>query len=125
MTERSLQVTYRKRRTPLASNERRARGGVASPGSLLIGDYAASGQPLGVEITALQARSGRVVGPRSARDRVLTFRSRRAVWSPACRRALARRATCQALIPTHVGGWGDLGGAMAVVAPIQSRTTNR
>jgi hypothetical protein len=45
--------------------------------------------------------------------------------SPASGRALARRATRQAVVPTHVGGWGDLGGVKAVVAPIQSRMTNR
>lgn len=61
MTERSLQVTYRKGR-PFAAylhllhavGEKSART-VASPDGLLIVDYAASGQPLGVEITAPQA----------------------------------------------------------------------
>ena len=61
MTERSLQVTYRKGRTFAAylhlshqTGEKSART-VASPDGLLIVDYAASGQPLGVEITAPQA----------------------------------------------------------------------
>jgi hypothetical protein len=61
MTERSLQVTYRKGR-PFASylhlshqtGEKSART-AASPDGLLIVDYAASGRPLGVEITAPQA----------------------------------------------------------------------
>jgi hypothetical protein len=61
MTERSLQVTYRKGRTfaaylhishPTGENSART---VASPHGLLIVDYAASGRPLGVEITAPQA----------------------------------------------------------------------
>ena len=57
MTERSLQVTYRKGRTFAAylylshpTGEKSART-VASPDGLLIVDYAASGKPLGVEIT--------------------------------------------------------------------------
>ena len=61
MTERSLQVTYRKGRTfsaylhlPHATGEKSART-VASPDGLLIVDYSASGTPLGVEITAPQA----------------------------------------------------------------------
>ena len=61
MTERSLQVTYRKGRTFAAylhlshqTGEKSART-VASPDGLLIVDYAASGKPLGVEITAPQA----------------------------------------------------------------------
>lgn len=61
MTERSLQVTYRKGRTFAAylhlshpTGEKSART-VASPDGLLIVDYAASGRPLGVEITAPQA----------------------------------------------------------------------
>jgi hypothetical protein len=58
MTERSLQVTYRKGRTFAAylflahpTGEKSART-VASQDGLLIVDYAASGKPLGVEITA-------------------------------------------------------------------------
>ena len=61
MTERSLQVTYRKGRTFAAylhlshpTGEKSART-VASPDGLLIVDYSASGKPLGVEITAPQA----------------------------------------------------------------------
>jgi hypothetical protein len=61
MTERSLQVTYRKGRTFAAylrlshpTGEKSART-VASPDGLLIVDHAASGRPLGVEITAPQA----------------------------------------------------------------------
>jgi len=61
MTERSLQVTYRKGRTFAAylhlshpTGEKSART-VASPDGLLIVDYAPSGRPLGVEITAPQA----------------------------------------------------------------------
>jgi hypothetical protein len=58
MTERSLQVTYRKGR-PFAAylrlshetGEKSART-VASPDGLLVVDYAANGQPVGVEITA-------------------------------------------------------------------------
>jgi hypothetical protein len=61
VTERSLQVTYRKGR-PFAAylhlshrtGEKSART-AASPDGLLIVDYAASGRPLGVEITAPQA----------------------------------------------------------------------
>jgi hypothetical protein len=60
MTERSLQVTYRKGRSFAAylhlshpTGEKSART-VASPDGLLIVDYA-SGRPLGVEITAPQA----------------------------------------------------------------------
>ena len=63
MTERSLQVTYRKGRTFAAyldlshpTGEKSART-VASPDGLLIVDYAASGRPLGVEITGPQAVS--------------------------------------------------------------------
>lgn len=60
MTERSLQVTYRKGR-PFAAflhlshptGEKSART-VASPDGLLIVDYTGSGRPLGVEITAPQ-----------------------------------------------------------------------
>jgi hypothetical protein len=61
MTERSLQVTYRKGRAFSAylhlshpTGEKSART-VASPDGLLIVDYAASGRPLGVELTAPQA----------------------------------------------------------------------
>jgi hypothetical protein len=61
MTERSLQVTYRKGRTFAAylhlshpTGEKSART-VASPDGLLIVDYASSGRALGVEITAPQA----------------------------------------------------------------------
>lgn len=58
MTERSLQVTYRKGRAFAAylylshrTGEKSART-VASPDGLLVVDYSASGRPLGVEITA-------------------------------------------------------------------------
>ncbi|MCA1584505.1 MAG: hypothetical protein LC791_06935, partial [Acidobacteria bacterium] len=61
MTERSLQVTYRKGRVFAAylhlshpTGEKSVRT-VASQDGLLIVDYAASGRPLGVEITAPQA----------------------------------------------------------------------
>ena len=61
MTERSLQVTYRKGRTFVAylhvshpTGEKSART-IASPNGLLIVDYSTSGTPLGVEITAPQA----------------------------------------------------------------------
>jgi hypothetical protein len=61
MTERSLQVTYRKGRAFAAylhlshpTGEKSART-VASADGLLIVDYAGSGRPLGVEITAPQA----------------------------------------------------------------------
>ena len=61
MTERSLQVTYRKGRALAAylhlshpTVEKSART-VASPDGLLIVDYSTSGKPLGVEITAPQA----------------------------------------------------------------------
>jgi hypothetical protein len=61
MTERSLQVTYRKGRAFAAylhfahpTGEKTART-VAAQDGLLIVDYAASGRPLGVEITAPQA----------------------------------------------------------------------
>ena len=61
MTERSLQVTYRKG-YPFAAylhlshqtGEKSVRT-AASPDGLLIVDYAASGRPLGIEITAPQA----------------------------------------------------------------------
>ena len=58
MTERSLQVTYRKGRAFAAylhlshlSGEKSAKT-VASPDGLLIVDYGASGRAVGVEITA-------------------------------------------------------------------------
>jgi hypothetical protein len=61
MTERSLQVTYRKGLAFAAylhlshpTGEKSTRT-VASADGLLIVDYAASGRPLGVEITAPQA----------------------------------------------------------------------
>ena len=61
MTERSLQVTYRNGRTFAAylhlshpTGEKSART-VAAPDCLLIVDYAGSGRPLGVEITAPRA----------------------------------------------------------------------
>ncbi len=61
MTERSLQVTYRKGKAFAAylhfshpTGEKSAKT-VASPDGLLIVDYAASHRPLGVEITAPQA----------------------------------------------------------------------
>jgi hypothetical protein len=58
MTERSLQITYRKGR-PFAAylhlshetGEKSART-VPSADGLLVVDYAANGQPIGVEITA-------------------------------------------------------------------------
>jgi hypothetical protein len=58
MTERSLQITYRKGR-PFAAylhlshetGEKSAKT-VPSPDGLLVVDYAANGQPIGVEITA-------------------------------------------------------------------------
>lgn len=63
MTERSLQVTYRKGR-PFAAylhlshetGEKSART-VPSADGLLVVDYAANGQPIGVEITAPPAVS--------------------------------------------------------------------
>jgi hypothetical protein len=63
MTERSLQVTYRKGR-PFAvylhlshsTGEKTAKT-VPSPDGLLVVDYAANEQPIGVEITAPQAVS--------------------------------------------------------------------
>ena len=61
MTERSLQVTYRKGRAFAAylhlshpTGEKSAKT-VASPDGLLIVDYGATGRPVGVEITAPQA----------------------------------------------------------------------
>lgn len=63
MTERSLQITYRKGR-PFAAylhlshrtGEKSAKT-VPSSDGLLVVDYAANGQPLGVEITAPMAVS--------------------------------------------------------------------
>jgi hypothetical protein len=63
MTERSLQITYRKGR-PFAAylhlshetGEKSAKT-VPLPDGLLVVDYAASGQPIGVEITAPQTVS--------------------------------------------------------------------
>jgi len=58
MTERSLQVTYRKGRPFSAylhlSHETAEKSAktVPSPDGLLVVDYAANGQPVGVEITA-------------------------------------------------------------------------
>jgi hypothetical protein len=61
MTERSLQVTYRKGRAFAAylhlsqtTGEKSAKS-MASPDGLLIVDYSAIGRPVGVEITAPQA----------------------------------------------------------------------
>jgi hypothetical protein len=61
MTERSLQVTYRKGRAFAAylhlahpTGEKSART-VASPDGLLVVDFGAAGRPVGVEITAPQA----------------------------------------------------------------------
>jgi hypothetical protein len=61
MTERSLQVTYRKGRVFAAylhlshpTGEKSAKT-VASQDGLLVVDYGAAGRPLGVEITAPQA----------------------------------------------------------------------
>ena len=70
MTERSLQVTYRKGRTFAAylhlshpTGEKSART-VASPDGLLIIDYTASGRPLGIEIH--RAASGPSESPQPA-----------------------------------------------------------
>ena len=61
MTERSLQVTYRKGRAfaaylhlSHATGEKSAKT-VASPDGLLIVDYGSTGRPVGIEITAPQA----------------------------------------------------------------------
>lgn len=61
MTERSLQITYRKGR-PLAaylylshSTGEKSVKTEASPDGLLVVDYAVDGQPIGVEITAPEA----------------------------------------------------------------------
>jgi hypothetical protein len=63
MTERSLQVTYRKGRPfaaylhlSHATGEKSVRT-VATPDGLLVVDYNAAGLPVGVEITAPQAVS--------------------------------------------------------------------
>ncbi len=63
MTERSLQVTYRKGRPfaaylhlSHATGEKSART-VATPDGLLVVDYNGAGQPMGIEITAPQAVS--------------------------------------------------------------------
>lgn len=63
MTERSLQVTYRKGRPfaaylhlSHATGEKSART-VATPDGLLVVDYSSAGKPVGVEITAPQAVS--------------------------------------------------------------------
>jgi hypothetical protein len=63
MTERSLQVTYRKGRLfaaylhlSHATGEKSVRT-VATPDGLLVIDYNSAGQPVGVEITAPQAVS--------------------------------------------------------------------
>jgi hypothetical protein len=61
MTERSLQVTYRKGRAFAAylhlshQTGEKSTKTVASQDGLLVVDYAADGRPLGVEITAPQA----------------------------------------------------------------------
>ncbi len=58
MTERSLQVTYRNGRAFSAylhlshQTGQKSAKTVPSPDGLLVVDYAANGQPLGVEITA-------------------------------------------------------------------------
>ena len=61
MTERSLQVTYRKGRAFAAylhlshtTGEKSAKT-VPSPDGLLIVDYGATGRPVGIEITGPQA----------------------------------------------------------------------
>jgi hypothetical protein len=61
MTERSLQVTYRKGRLFAAylhlshpTGEKSTRS-IASPDGLLVVDYGAAGRAIGVEITAPQA----------------------------------------------------------------------
>jgi hypothetical protein len=61
MTERSLQITYRKGRAFAAylhlshtTGEKSVKM-VASPDGLLVVDYGAEGRPVGVEITAPQA----------------------------------------------------------------------
>ena len=61
MTERSLQITYRKGRAlaaylylPHPTGEKSARTEASSDG-LLVVDYAADGHPIGIEITAPEA----------------------------------------------------------------------
>ncbi len=61
MTERSLQVTYRKGRPfaaylhlSHATGEKSSRS-VATPDGLLVVDYNSAGRPIGVEITAPQS----------------------------------------------------------------------
>jgi hypothetical protein len=63
MTERSLQVTYRKGRAFAAylhlshtTGDKSAKT-VASPDGLLIVDYSDTGRPVGIELTAPQAVS--------------------------------------------------------------------
>lgn len=63
MTERSLQVTYRKGRAFAAylhlshpTGEKSAKT-MPSPDGLLVVDYSATGRPVGIEITAPQAVS--------------------------------------------------------------------
>ena len=63
MTERSLQITYRKGRAFAAylhlshpTGEKSAKT-TPSPDGLLIVDYGATGRPVGIEITAPQAVS--------------------------------------------------------------------
>lgn len=63
MTERSLQITYRKGRAfaaylhlAHATGEKSAKM-VPSPDGLLVIDYGATGRPVGVEITAPQSVS--------------------------------------------------------------------
>lgn len=58
MTERSLQITYRKGRPfaaylhlPHATGEKSARA-IATPDGLLVIDHNQAGQPIGIEITA-------------------------------------------------------------------------
>jgi hypothetical protein len=61
MTERSLQVTYRKGRAFAAylhlshPTGQKSATMVASPDGLLIVDYGATGRPVGIEITAPKA----------------------------------------------------------------------
>jgi hypothetical protein len=61
MTERSLQVTYRKGRAFSAylhflhTTGQKSAKSVASLDGLLVVDYGAAGRPIGVEITAPQA----------------------------------------------------------------------
>ena len=63
MTERSLQVTYRKGRAFAAylhlshSTGEKSTKTVASPDGLLVVDYGVTGRPVGIEITAPRAVS--------------------------------------------------------------------